>query len=372
MNKRRVPIIVLTMAILTLFSSCHVGRYFYRNVADTGDHKRFPAYTVKCAPPVFNFAKASDEQPPILPEAYNAKGKYTDFTDFLEEHKNLSFLLIRKDSILYERYFDGYDRVSITPGFSLAKIFVSALIGIAVQEGYIQSVDQTVSDFLPEMKDPGFKNVTIENLLNMRAGIKFSETYFNPFGHAAKFYYGNNLSKYVYNLKVNKTPGAEYHYCSANTEILAMIIERTTGKSFTAYFEEKIWSRLGMEFDATWNYDSEKHGMVKAFCCLNACPEDFAKFGRLYLNNGNWEGKQIVPEAWVKHSMSIHNDSRDSQNYPYSYFWRVLESGSVFGKGILGQYIYLNTARNLIIVKFGKKDAGINWPELFEEIAKQY
>jgi CubicO group peptidase (beta-lactamase class C family) len=372
MNKRPVAIIILTMSVFTFLSSCHVGKYFYRNVADTGDHKRFPAYTVKAAPPVFNFAKALDEQPPILPEAYNPKGKYSDFTDYLEENKSLSFLVIRNDSILYERYFDGYDRSTITAGFSVAKVFVSALTGIAVQEGYIESVDQTVSDFLPEMKDPGFKDVTIENLLNMRSGIKFSESYVNPFGHTAKFYYGNNLSKYVHKLKVNKTPGEEYYYQSANTEILAMIIEKTTGKPFTVYFEEKIWSRLGLEYDATWNYDSEKHGLVKAFCCLNACPEDFAKFGRLYLNNGIWEGRQIVPEAWVKHSMSIHNNSRDSQNYSYSYFWRVLESGSVFGKGILGQYIYVNPTRNLIIVKFGKKNADINWPELFEEIAKQY
>jgi len=360
------------MSVFAFLNSCHIGRYFYRNVADTGDHKRFPAYIVKCAPPVFNFAKALDEQPPILPEEYNPKGKYSDFTDYLEENKSLSFLVIRNDSILYERYFDGYDRSTITAGFSVAKIFVSALSGIAVQEGYIQSIDQTVADFLPEMKDPGFKNVTIENLLNMRSGIKFSETYFNPFSHIAKFYYGNNLSKYVHKLKVNKTPGEEYNYQSCNTEILAMIIEKSTGKPFATYFEEKIWSQLGMESNATWNYDSEKYGLVKAFGGLNAIPVDFAKFGRLYLNNGNWEGKQIVPEAWVKHSMSIHNDSRDSQNFPYSYFWRVMESGSVFGKGILGQYIYLNPARNLIIVKFGKKNADINWPDLFEEIAKQY
>jgi CubicO group peptidase (beta-lactamase class C family) len=206
----------------------------------------------------------------------------------------------------------------------------------------------------------------------MRSGIKFSETYYNPFGHAAKFYYGKNLEKYVYKLKINETPGSAYHYNSANPLILAMIIEKTSGMRFAQYFEQKIWSKIGAEYPATWSYDSEKHGMVKAFCCINATPRDFAKFGRLYLNKGKCNGEQVIPEEWVAKSFEIYNDSRDSEDYPYTYFWRVLDNGCVFAKGILGQYIYIDPSKDLIIVRFGKKRGGIHWSKLIEALGAQY
>jgi len=356
---------------MTFLSGCHAGRYVIWNTADIKDQERFPAYKIENDAPVFNFTKSKDRIPEI-PGHLNSKEKYADFDQFLEDNHTLGFIVIRNDSLLYERYFNGAERSSRMTGFSVSKVFVSALTGIAVDEGYIKSVDQPVTDFLTEFKHPGFDKLTINNLLNMRSGIKFSETYFNPFGHAAKFYYGRDLKKYVYKLKIKNTPGSKYHYNSANPLILAMIIEKTTGKKFTEYFEEKIWSQLGMEHPATWNFDSEEHGMIKAFCCLNATAVDFAKLGRLYLNHGKWDGKQIVPEEWVKHSMVIHNDSRDSEEYPYTYFWRVLDNGSVFAKGILGQYIYIEPESNLIIVRFGIKRGKVHWSALIEEIAKQY
>ncbi|MEA3436956.1 MAG: serine hydrolase [Thermodesulfobacteriota bacterium] len=349
-----------------------MGRYVFRNTADTKDQDRFPAYTINNAPPVFKFNDTEVEKIPVIPEQFDLREKYADFDQLLENNNTLAFIVIRNDSLLYERYFDGADSSSRMTGFSIAKAFVSALTGIAVEEGYIKSVDQPVTDFLTDFKHAGFDKVTIKNLLNMRSGIKFSETYYNPFGHAAKFYYGRDLQKYVYKLKVTIDPGTEYYYNSANTQILAMIIEKTTGMKFSDYFEEKIWSKLGMEYEASWNYDSKKHGMIKAFCCINASAIDFAKFGRLYLNHGNWNGAQVVPEDWVKHSMGSHNDSRDSEDYPFTYFWRVLDNGSVFAKGILGQYIYLDPSRDLIIVRFGKKRGNIHWSALIEEVAGQY
>ena len=116
-----------------------------------------------------------------------------------------------------------------------------------------------------------------------------------------------------------------------------------------------------MEADATWNMDSRKHGQTKAFCCINAHPLDFAKFGSMYLHMGKWNGKQIIPESWIRESIRITNDSRDSQGYPYHYQWRILEDGSYFAKGVLGQYIYIVPAKNLVILRFGKDTAKIDW-----------
>jgi CubicO group peptidase (beta-lactamase class C family) len=357
---------------MSFLSGCHVGRYVTLNTADTKDHKRFPYYTIKNAAPVFYFTEPDQEHIPKVPDQHNTKVKYRDIDDLLESNHTNSFIVIRNDTILYERYFNGAHADTIMPSFSIAKAFVSATTGVAHEEGYIKDVNQVVTEFLDGFKHDGFNKVTIENLLNMRSGIKFSETYYNPFGHAAKFYYGKDLQKYAYKLKVNKTPGTEYYYNSANPLILAMIIEKTTGKKFTEYFEEKIWSKIGAEYPATWNYDSEKHGMVKAFCCINAAPRDFAKFGRLYLNEGRMNGEQIIPADWVNHSMSIHNDSHDSEDYPYTYFWRVLDNGTVFAKGILGQYIFLDPEKDLIIVRFGEKRGDIHWSKLIEDIADQY
>lgn len=357
---------------MSFLSGCHVGRYVFWNTADTNDQDRFPAYTIENSSPAFNFIESQKEQIPQLPDDLKRQEKYTDFNEFLEDKHTLAFAVIRNDSLLYEGYFNDATRTKRLTGFSVAKTFVSAMTGIAVGEGYIQSVDQPVTDFLSGFKHDGFEKVTIQNLLNMRSGIRFSETYYNPFGHAAKFYYGRNLKKYTYNLRVTKEPGSEYYYNSANTLILAMIIEQATGKKFTEYFEEKIWKKLGMESKATWNYDSEKHGMVKAFCCLNATAIDFAKFGRLYLNGGDWNGEQVIPKEWVEYTMGIHNDSRDLEEYPYTYFWRVLNNGSAFAKGILGQYIYIDPAKDLIIIRFGTKRGNVHWSALIEEIARQY
>ncbi|MDT8393997.1 MAG: serine hydrolase [Bacteroidales bacterium] len=357
---------------MSFLSGCHVGRVISLHSADVNDHKRFPAYTIKKSDQPFHFSTGRKETIPIVPDYPGNNGKYSDFDHFLEDHHTRAFLVIRNDSILYERYFDGMSAGDRMPSFSVAKSFVSALTGIAVDEGYISSVSDPITNYLNGFKHGGVENVTIKNLLNMRSGLRFSETYYNPFGHAARFYYGNNLKKYVYRLGMNEKPGEKYYYNSANTVILAMIIEESTGKKFTEYFEEKIWTKMGTEYDASWNYDSEKHGMVKAFCCLNAAPRDFAKFGRLYLNHGMYDGKEVIPSEWVDYTMNIHNDSRDSENYPYTYYWRVLENGNAFAKGILGQYIYLVPSKNLIIIRMGKKQGKISWSKLFGEIAGQY
>ena len=167
---------------MTFLSGCHVGRYFTLTTADTKDHQRFPYYTINNSAPVFNFIEPQAHQMPDKPDQFDPKKKYEDLDDLLGSNHTSSFIVIRNDSILYERYFNGAGPSTIMPSFSIAKAFVSA-----VDDGYIKDVNQPVTDFLTEFKHPGFEKVTIENLLNMRSGIKFSETYYNPFGHAAKF-----------------------------------------------------------------------------------------------------------------------------------------------------------------------------------------
>jgi len=353
-----------------MISSCHVGRFFYWNFADINDYKKFPQVPIDNDGETFYFHESNNGFDPLLPDDLKEEGKNYSFDKFLEKNKTVAFLIIRNDSILFERYFDDYADSSIIPSFSVSKAFASALTGIAINEGYIESTNQPITDFIPELleNDPAFEKIRIEDLLNMRSGIKFNEGYSNPFADMAKYYYGRNLKKYITKLKIEETPNQTYNYISVNTLLLAIILERATGKQLNEYLQEKIWMPMGMEFDATMNVDSRKNNQIKAFCCINARTHDFARFGRLYINNGNWNGHQIVPEEWVEKSMTIINDSRDSQNYPYTYQWRVKEDGAIFAKGVLGQYIYIDAGKNMIIVRLGKKSKGVNWAGLMEEL----
>ncbi|MBE0637640.1 MAG: serine hydrolase [Bacteroidales bacterium] len=363
----------LFLSLIMIFPSCHVGRYFYWNYAGITDYKKFPSEPVSSGEKIYYFEQPAEKMTPALPGPFATDDKSVDLRSFLDQRETVAFLVIRNDTILMEEYFDKYTEDAIIASFSLSKSFISALTGILIAEGYIQSVHEPVTDFLPELltADLRFGDITLEHLLNMRSGIRFNEGYSNPFSDMAKYYYGTNLNRYIRKLKIERPPDEVYDYISVNNQLLGMALERATGKHLPELLEEKIWKPLGMEYDASWSVDSKRNRQTKAFCCINARAVDLAKFGRLYLNKGNWNDKQIIPEAWVDSTMRIVNDSRDSQGYPYTYQWRVKEDGAIFAKGVLGQYIYVFPKKNIIIVRMGKKDGGMVWPEFFERLCEQ-
>lgn len=232
-------------------------------------------------------------------------------------NKTVAFLIIQHDTILYEKYFNDYEVSSVVASFSMAKSVTSMLIGCAIEDGLIESVNEPITNYLPELKKNGLERVTIEHLLQMTSGIKFNESYINPLGHAATSYYGSNLRKAVGKLKLKNEPGKAFNYVSGDTQLLGMVLERALkGKTISAYLEEKLWLPMHMEFDASWSTDREKNGVEKTFCCLNARARDFAKLGRLYLNKGNWDGQQLVPRAWVEQSTKL-DDSNGAWYYQY-------------------------------------------------------
>ena len=369
-HANRIVPTILSLFFL-LFTSCHVARYVYWNFADVNDYKKFPADTIRSSLTPHRLTVSFLRKPLDLPEKFRNDKKPVDLDQFLSDKKTLAFLILRNDTLVYEKYYKGYDRNHVIPSFSISKSFVSALIGIAIRDGAIRDIHQVVTDYLPEMKDPGFRKVTLEDLLTMRSGIKFNEGYVNPFGDAAKFYYGLNLKKYTRKLKVVREPGSKYEYASGNTQILGMVLEKATGKSLPEYLEEKLWRPMGATQGATWSLDSKKQREAKAFCCINAVPEDFALFGQLYLDKGASSGKQIVPENWVDESLTIRNDSRDSQGYPYTYLWRVMNNGSFFAKGILGQFIFVCPQKHIVIIRMGEKGGKMDWPEFLQLITDQ-
>jgi CubicO group peptidase (beta-lactamase class C family) len=360
---RKTILLIITALVL---ASCHVGRFFYFNFADIRDFKKFPSRALHHEGETFYFTETTK---PISPKEVNIRGKTKTFDEFLDESNTVAFLIIRNDILLYEKYYDGYEKSSWVPSFSMAKSFTSILIGCAIQDGYIQSVQDPITKYIPNMKDSSMKNITIEHVLQMSTGLDFNEGYFNPFGDVAKFYYGRNLPKYVSKMKTECKPGEKFDYISGNTQILGMILTNALGeKSITDYFQEKIWGPLGMEYDASWSLDREKNGIEKTFCCVNACARDFAKIGRLYLHQGNWQGKQLVPADWVKES-TIPSEKSGGPRY-YQYQWWLGEDGDYMAQGILGQYVYVHPSRNIILVRLGKNEGDIPWWNVLGYLAR--
>ncbi len=395
--------VLITTLLVILVTSCHVGRYFVWNVVDLRDHKKFPALTVtRDSDQPFLFAKSL--QPELFESIPYRNGKHKmDSLVGRKKDKTVALVIVRNDTILFEEYYGKYEQSSVVPSFSVAKSFTSALIGIAIEEGAIESVSDPVSKYLPELcdSDPRIEELTIGHLLDMFSGLDFNErAFFNPFKGIAPLYYGKNLERLVSKLEFERDPGTRYEYQSVNTQVLGLILERATGKTPAEYLQEKIWKKIGMEYDASWSIDSKKNRTVKTYCCLNATARDFAKFGRLYLNHGQWNGEQIVPKEWVQKSITstppyrryqnhwysvsrpVYFDSlelqtarqhyrwlRRSRRYPDKYF--AQEMGPAFmASGLLGQFIYVDPRKNLVMVRLGKGYGDVDWWQFFERVGE--
>lgn len=362
-------VFITSLVLVTIIFSCKVSRFVVYNFADINDHKKFPSATAHKGENSFSFPVATQFK---VPNDLLVNNIAQPFEEYLEQNNTVAFLIIKNDTIQYEKYWDKYHQASVVPSFSVAKSVTSILIGCALDDGLIQSVLEPITNYIPEFKENGFDKVTIEHVLQMTSGLDFKESYFNPFGHAATFYYGTNLRKAIKKLKLKNEPGKDFDYVSGNTQLLGLILERALkNKSITKYLEEKIWIPLEMEYDATWSLDRKRNGLEKTFCCLNARARDFAKIGRLFLNKGNWNGKQIVSEKWVEKSTKIDIMNGSAWYYQYQW-WLPTQTGDYMAQGILGQFIYVNPTNNVIIVRLGKNTGKANWWKLLSDLGKNY
>lgn len=281
---------------------------------------------------------------------------------YLDSSYTQGFIFIKDDTIQYENYWRGQEENVQHISWSVAKSYISALFGIAIDEGFIESIDQTVDEYLPELKGSGYEGVKIKDVLQMSSGIGFDETYSDPQSDIQKYWrgfvFGESQDEFAASLVNEKTPGTFNRYVSIDTHVLGMIIVKATGKDLTDYLKEKIWNPIGAEYDAYWIVDAK--GMEMALGGLNACLRDFAKLGRLYLNKGNWEGKQIVPETWVEMSISSteehlqpNSENSTEPGIGYGYQWWIPEGdeGEFLAMGVFNQYIYVNSTTNTVIVK---------------------
>ncbi|MGO8804133.1 serine hydrolase domain-containing protein [Candidatus Binatus sp.] len=351
------------------------------------DYRNYGSYPIDKAPAAFHFAPGNRDEIPATVEYEEGQAvKRVALSELLRSTGTHAFIVARDNQVLYEGYFNGFERDSVCTSWSLAKSFTSALVGIAISEGYIKSLDDPITNYLPELKDRGFDAITIRNLLTMGSGIQYRIGFFPWDEFVLAGYYPNLRQLLLSDLKIMEPPGQSFHYNNFNTELIGMILERTTGRAPSQYLQEKIWKPIGAEYPATWSIDSEEDGFEITPILLNARAIDFAKFGRLYANNGNWDGKQIIPRHWVVESTTRDpNDRRQWETFSrwqdkggyYKYFWWGVSQASgdysFMGIGTYGQFIFVCPRTRVVIVRMADDD-GIDppyWREVFQYIADQ-
>ncbi|WP_285054421.1 serine hydrolase domain-containing protein [Pedobacter ginsengisoli] len=358
-----------SLFLLLFLSSCTLIKTLKYWSPGIEDGEKFPARLLSASKEPYYFPERPG--PAVIDPRKFSVPNTLSFEDFLQRNNTVAFVIIRNDSLIYEKYFDGLTKDSAVLSFSISKVFTSALIGLAINDQLIGSVEDPVTNYLPEMRKNGFDKVTIKHLLQMTSGIRFREDKGSPFHEDAKFYYGSNLTKRALNLKLARTPGAKFEYASGNTQLLGLILQRALkNKTITEYLQEKIWNPLGMESAAQWNTDRKNKGIEKMFCCLNATARDFAKFGNLYLHKGKFKNKQIVPEQWARQSVTADTTDGGSQYYKYQW-WLSSKTKEFFAEGIINQFIYVNPAKNLVMVKLSKGYGVYNKWTFFGDIARQ-
>ncbi|MDA9847069.1 beta-lactamase family protein [Flavobacteriaceae bacterium] len=302
----------------------------------------------------FDNVKIENDVPQPWPKHkdYNSVTETERLQKYNEAYGAIAYVIIKNDSIWFENYYDGFDENSKTNSFSMAKSYVSGLMGRAIEEGYIKSLDQPVSDFFPEFSEGLAAKLTVGDLSSMASGTNWVEKYYSPLSITTRAYFDDDLKKIILGLKVIKEPGQAYKYSSGDTQLLAMVIEKATGKKLYNYLTESFWKPLGSENETLWQVDSKEHDLVKAYCCIASNAKDFARFGKLYKDHGKWKGEQLLDSAFV--AKSITPRFAESPQYGYG-FWMQKRDGKSFFmmRGHLGQYVIVEPEDNIIIVRLG-------------------
>ena len=409
---------------IIFLQSCVVTRGIKYGNASVDDYTVFEQDTVARGVQTFKFHEKQQNNTLVDTLKFDIYLSKTDTLLNLTLRETMDYMdvpsaaiVIQNDTILFEHYSGGWDGDSQSCIFSVTKTITSILCGIALKDGYIKSLGDTVTDYVPELKDadPKFAQLKIEHLLDMTAGLKFNENYsWNPFSKLAKLYMGNNTLKVLQSLKFINTPGESFSYDSATTAILGVVIERATGKPYAQYLSEKVWQPLSMERDALIGLDSKKSHTAKSFAGLTTNVRDLAKIGRLFLENGVCDGEKIVDPTFIQRCFSTHISGisgKGQGRYSYSWYWgvadeengkrkffdtleelevyykdhpdksinrifknpnngyfAVLHNGGFWGFGLYGQVLYVNPSKNMIAVYLGAdrlKDFNI----LFEQLS---
>jgi CubicO group peptidase (beta-lactamase class C family) len=355
--------------------------------SDVYDYQIFPEREMPAADEPFMFPVGDREEE--IRNAFESHPLVDDLDTFLEETSTQAFLVIYQGELAMEAYYNGTQRDSIVTSFSMAKSYGSTLIGIAIEEGYINSVNDPITEYLPELaeRDPAFNQITVRDLLLMSAGIRYKELPSFHMDDATTYYYPDLRELALNDTEILDPPGEYMLYNNFHPLLIGMILERATGQHVADYLAAKIWQPMGTEYAGSWSLDSEETAFEKMESGINGRAVDFAKFGLLVLNSGEWNGQQLIPAAWLMEATQDFDPPQPEEYYPayfiqsnldmyYKYMWWGFkrDGGDDFSAiGNFGQFTYISPSADLVIVRHGEEyGVGfLDWAEIFYHAATE-
>lgn len=334
-------------------------------------YKSFPTREISPSSTPFSFAidtSKGNKLDSVMVQ--NWESQYVPFSKYFEKGDLLAFLVIKNDTLVYEKYGGKYNRKTVSNTFSIGKTMISILTGKAIDLGYIKDTEQKVIEYLPELKDlPNFDEITIQDLLNMKSGLKFKRAgkgiVSDLFCDEARFYYTNDLKHDLVKVKADTLPGTRWKYSNLDPLFLTWVLEKATKTNVSRFFEREIWKPIGAEYGGSWGIDREG-GLENSPSSFQCTAIDLAKIGRLYLNKGIRDTVQILSSDWVNKSTAINmgnreNTSKGGQKATHQYYWWLPQEnyeGDYSAEGLRGQCLYVNPKENIIIVQFANRGYG--------------
>lgn len=335
--------------------------------ADAGDVHRFPSRPVPAGGPVLDLPAG---EPLDLAQLLGL----ADPVALLEQTDTAALLVVQGGAVRHEWYGAGSGPEQLRPSFSTVKSVVSTLLGLAIADGLVGSVDDPVTRYVPELltEDPRFADITIRHLLTMSSGLRYVERPL-PWSDDAQTYYGTDLRATALAAEIVGPPGRSFHYNNFNPLLEGLVLERATGRPVSDYLSQRLWRPMGAEADASWSLDSERSGFEKMESGLNAVARDYARFGLLFAHGGRAGDRQVVPEEWVRQATSAR-EAGGTTDYAFHWWTRAgrgnpVPAGHALALGNLGQYVYVAPDRDLVIVRLGDDDGVADWPQRLAQLA---
>lgn len=313
------------------------------NTAYLSDYKHFDNRIIEPSPVAEPWAKHNK---------YNTIEETEELAAINKDRETKAFLVIKNDSIVFEKYFDDYSESSKSNSFSMAKSITVTLLGKAIMDGKIKSLDQPVGDFFDEYKTGFGAELTVGNLASMSSGMKWNEKYYSVINITSESYFSNDLRSVILNQKIIEKPGQKFRYSSGDTQLLGMIIEKATNTNLSDYLRNNFTNPMGFENEALWQLDSEESGMEKAYCCFASNAKDFARFGKLYKNNGKWNNEILLDSTFINKATNPVFEA--SPYYGYGWWLDTFEGKKVYTmNGHRGQFVIVFPEEDIIIVRLG-------------------
>jgi len=363
--------LLLMVLVIWIGSDTCLRRIVFFGMADVYDYKHLPVREISASEKVFTFVLGNSVNTFPVDSIKYGNRYLKDPETIISGRRTTAFLVIRNDTLIYEKYFNGHTRETPCKIFSITKNVISGLIGIAQSRGYITSIDDPVSRYIPELEGKDTGKITIQQCLNGTAGIRYDGSYF-PWSDEAKMYYKPDIRSLLLKICLEAEPGTRFRTENYSAQLLGFVLERATGMSVSAFLEKVLWTRIGTEYPAMFVLDSEEHRFEKTESGLVVRPVDLAKFGRLMLHNGQWDGAEIIPASWVHasttyttaDSLGLNWSSGTKKEYYKNMWWGFSENGSLdrySANGHFFQRLYISPGKNVIVIRLGTDGSGVSW-----------